>query len=239
MSFVAVDGGTRRVPRRRAGSRRGRSSSSTSPAGTASVLQRSTTLAPDPADVAVSRARRVPDDRRPDRVRHLLPRRRAGRSRGPDGELPPLIVTSHGGPTAEASTAFAVRHPAVHEPRLRRPRRRLRRLDRLRHATTASASRASGASSTSTTASPARAGSPSRGSSTASGSRSAAAAPAATRRSCAVTFRDAFSAGHELLRDRRPRDVRQGDPQVRVALPRAAHRAVSGARRTSTTTARR
>jgi dipeptidyl aminopeptidase/acylaminoacyl peptidase len=28
--------------------------------------------------------------------------------RGPPGELPPLIVTSHGGPTAEASTAFSV-----------------------------------------------------------------------------------------------------------------------------------
>jgi dipeptidyl aminopeptidase/acylaminoacyl peptidase len=28
--------------------------------------------------------------------------------RGPDGERPPLIVTSHGGPTAEASTAFQV-----------------------------------------------------------------------------------------------------------------------------------
>jgi len=28
--------------------------------------------------------------------------------RGPDGGLPPLIVTSHGGPTAEASTAFNV-----------------------------------------------------------------------------------------------------------------------------------
>jgi dipeptidyl aminopeptidase/acylaminoacyl peptidase len=28
--------------------------------------------------------------------------------RGPDGELPPLIVTSHGGPTASASTAFAI-----------------------------------------------------------------------------------------------------------------------------------
>ena len=71
--------------------------------------------------------------------------------------------------------------PAVHEPRLRRARRRLRRLDRLRHAPTASGSRASGASSTWRTASPARAGWRPRGSSTARGWRSAAGAPAATR----------------------------------------------------------
>ena len=59
-------------------------------------------------------------------------RPRTASSTAPDGELPPLIVTSHGGPTAAAFAALTRRGPAVHEPRLRGPRRRLRRQHRLR-----------------------------------------------------------------------------------------------------------
>ena len=53
-------------------------------------------------------ARRVPDDRRPDARTASSTRRRTARSRGPAGELPPLIVTSHGGPTAAAFTGLTV-----------------------------------------------------------------------------------------------------------------------------------
>ena len=62
---------------------------------------------------------RVPDDGRPHRVRLLLPARQP-RLRGPGGELPPLIVTSHGGPTAAASTASTFRTQLFDEPRASR-----------------------------------------------------------------------------------------------------------------------
>jgi dipeptidyl aminopeptidase/acylaminoacyl peptidase len=71
------------------------------------VLRRSTETVFDPADVAESRLVEFPTTGGTTAFGiAYLPRNQA--FRGPDGELPPLIVTSHGGPTAQASTAFAV-----------------------------------------------------------------------------------------------------------------------------------
>ena len=211
-----------RLPGGRAPTGRGRSSSSTSRRARPTTLRAVHDARASTRRTRRSASRRVPDRRRPDRVRDPLPRRRAGRSAGPAGARPPLIVTSHGGPTAAGVDGLRRADPAVHEPRLRRARRRLRRLDRLRPRRTASGSRASGASSTSTTASPAPAGSPTEG--IVDGERLAIRGGSASGYTtlCAVTFSDAFSAGRQLLRDRRPRDVREADPQVRVALPRPA-----------------
>ena len=127
-------------------------------------------------------AHRVPDDRRPARLRQLLPadqplvRRAAGHAAAAHRDEPRR-------PDRGRVLRLRDRAPAVHQPRLRRARRGLRRLDRLRQGRTASGSSSSGGSSTSRTASPARSTSSSRASSMASGSRSAAAARAASRRS--------------------------------------------------------
>ena len=86
----------------------------------------------DPADIAVAAPDRVPDDRRPDRVRPVLPADEPRRSAARTASCRRSIVTSHGGPTASAFGGLDASRPAVHEPRLRRPRRRLRRQHRLR-----------------------------------------------------------------------------------------------------------
>lgn len=75
--------------------------------GARTVLQSSTATAFDPEDASVGRPVEFPTDG--DRTAFgilYLPHNRA--FRGPDGALPPLVVTSHGGPTAHTSTAFAV-----------------------------------------------------------------------------------------------------------------------------------
>ena len=59
-------------------------------------------------------------------------RRRTRTSTAPEGELPPLIVESHGGPTGNATADVQPRRAVLDESRLRRRRRRLRRLDGLR-----------------------------------------------------------------------------------------------------------
>jgi dipeptidyl aminopeptidase/acylaminoacyl peptidase len=71
------------------------------------VLSRSTAVATDPADVSLGELVEFPTDG--DRTAFGILYRPASRSfRAPDDARPPLIVTSHGGPTAQASTAFAV-----------------------------------------------------------------------------------------------------------------------------------
>jgi len=61
----------------------------------------------DAADVSTSRLVEFPTTG--DRTAFALYYAPQNRSfRGPDGHRPPLIVTSHGGPTAQASTAFSV-----------------------------------------------------------------------------------------------------------------------------------
>jgi len=75
--------------------------------GAPRVLRRSTATVFDPADISPGRLLEFPTTAgRTAFGLYYAPLNR--RFRGPDGDLPPLIVTSHGGPTAEASTAFNV-----------------------------------------------------------------------------------------------------------------------------------
>ena len=61
----------------------------------------------DPADAALGELVEFPTDG--DRTAYgILYRPTSRTSEGPAGALPPLIVTSHGGPTAQASTAFSM-----------------------------------------------------------------------------------------------------------------------------------
>ena len=71
------------------------------------VLRRSTPAKVDPLDVSIAEAIEFPTTR--DRTAHGLfyaPRNRT--FQGPPGERPPLIVTSHGGPTASAFNGLGV-----------------------------------------------------------------------------------------------------------------------------------
>ena len=200
-----------------------------------------------PGDAGADRRPAPPDDDDA-RRRRRSPARSRSRSRRPAAATahalyyPPTNpdVTAPDGRAAAARRPVArrpdrqrvdrarPRQPAADQPRDRRRRRRLRRQHRLRPRRTGSSSTASGASSTSTTASRPRASSSSAATSTPSGWPSRAAAPAATRPSRALAFRDTFAAGHQPVRDRRPRDARPRHPQVRVALHGPARRAVPG-----------
>jgi dipeptidyl aminopeptidase/acylaminoacyl peptidase len=75
--------------------------------GAVEILKASTALQPDPVDVSIGEHVEFPTDG--DRTAFGIAYPPTSRtSRGPEGHLPPLIVTSHGGPTAQASTAFSV-----------------------------------------------------------------------------------------------------------------------------------
>jgi dipeptidyl aminopeptidase/acylaminoacyl peptidase len=71
------------------------------------VLRRSFELGVEPSDVSLGEPIEFPTDG--DRTAFGILYRPTNRTfRGPADARPPLIVTSHGGPTAQASTAFAV-----------------------------------------------------------------------------------------------------------------------------------
>jgi dipeptidyl aminopeptidase/acylaminoacyl peptidase len=75
--------------------------------GALTSLARSTALEVDRAGASIGETVEFPTDG--DRTAFgILYRPASTAFRGPDGALPPLIVTSHGGPTAQASTAFAI-----------------------------------------------------------------------------------------------------------------------------------
>jgi dipeptidyl aminopeptidase/acylaminoacyl peptidase len=75
--------------------------------GATTMLRRSTALEVEPADTSLGEPIEFPTDG--DRTAFGILYRPTSRSfRAPAGARPPLIVTSHGGPTAQASTAFAV-----------------------------------------------------------------------------------------------------------------------------------
>jgi dipeptidyl aminopeptidase/acylaminoacyl peptidase len=70
-------------------------------------LRQSTEFRPDPADLSIGTPVEFPTTG--DRTAFGILYRPVSRTHeGPPGAKPPLIVTSHGGPTAEASTAFSI-----------------------------------------------------------------------------------------------------------------------------------
>ena len=73
----------------------------------AAVLRESMSTAFDPVDIAVAKPVEFPTTGGRTAFGLFYSPHNAG-FRGPDGELPPLIVTSHGGPTASAMAAFQV-----------------------------------------------------------------------------------------------------------------------------------
>src|SRR5829696_5880609 len=74
--------------------------------GEVNVLRNATPNVPDPADVSMSRHIEFPTTGGATAYGNFYPP--TNRTfRGSDGELPPLIVTSHGGPTAAAFSVFA------------------------------------------------------------------------------------------------------------------------------------
>jgi len=106
MSFVAVDGRTA-VFRAAAPDRPWAVVELGLDDGRIEILRPSLSWTPDPAAVSLGEPVEFPTAG--DRTAHgILYRPVNAGARGPDGELPPLIVTSHGGPTAEASTAFSI-----------------------------------------------------------------------------------------------------------------------------------
>jgi dipeptidyl aminopeptidase/acylaminoacyl peptidase len=75
--------------------------------GMSRVVRRATTAVFEPADISPSRLVEYPTTGGPHAYGlYYAPRNR--RFHGPEGRPPPLIVTSHGGPTAAASTALNV-----------------------------------------------------------------------------------------------------------------------------------
>jgi dipeptidyl aminopeptidase/acylaminoacyl peptidase len=75
-------------------------------AGNYTILRRATPFVPEPADVSIPRHIEFPTTGgRTAYGNFYLPT--SQRFVGPAGELPPLIVTSHGGPTAPAFSGFA------------------------------------------------------------------------------------------------------------------------------------
>ncbi len=75
--------------------------------GAWSELRRSTSAAMDPADISVGIPVDVPTTG--GAIAHaILYRPHNRRFAAPDGERPPLVVTSHGGPTAAANTGLAI-----------------------------------------------------------------------------------------------------------------------------------
>ncbi|HUQ77997.1 MAG TPA: S9 family peptidase [Patescibacteria group bacterium] len=75
--------------------------------GLTTVLRASSSLEVDPADTSLGELVEFPTDG--ERTAFGILYRPTNRNeRGPEDALPPLIVTSHGGPTAQASTAFSI-----------------------------------------------------------------------------------------------------------------------------------
>ena len=75
--------------------------------GSFEVLRRASDAALDPADLAVAEPVEFPTTG--GRTAHgLLYRPHNRHARAPDGELPPLVVTSHGGPTSSAFTGLSI-----------------------------------------------------------------------------------------------------------------------------------
>ena len=149
----------------------------------------------DPAYVSTPAGDRVPDRRAARSPTASTTRRPTPDFEAPAGELPPLIVQSHGGPTSHATPALDREFLFWTSRGLRRRRRQLPRLQRLRPRLPRQACAAAGASSTPRTASPPPATWPSSGE--ADGERLAIRGGCAGGYAtlCALVFHDDFAAG--------------------------------------------
>ena len=162
---------------------------------------------------------------------------------GPDGERPPLVTLSHGGPTSNASTALDLRDPVLHQPRHRGRGRGLRRQHRLRPRVPPQLNEDWGIVDVDDCVG--RRAPSSRTVATSDPERMAIAGRQRRR------LHDARRAGlprrlrgrHQPVRHRRPRDARRRHPQVRIALHGPSHRpypewptATASARRSTTST---
>jgi dipeptidyl aminopeptidase/acylaminoacyl peptidase len=106
IGYLAIDGGTA-VFRAAATDRPWAIHELDLATGETTVLRRSGALEVEPADASLGELVEFPTDG--DRTAFGILYRPTSRTfRGAAGTRPPLIVTSHGGPTAQASTAFAV-----------------------------------------------------------------------------------------------------------------------------------
>lgn len=106
ISYVAIDGGSA-VFRAAATDRPWAVVELDLASGDLTVLRASTTVPVDPADASLGELVEFPTDG--ERTAFgILCRPKSQSFAGPADARPPLIVTSHGGPTAQASTAFAV-----------------------------------------------------------------------------------------------------------------------------------
>jgi len=106
ISYVAIDGGSA-VFRAAATDRPWAIIELDLATSATTVLRRSIEITMNPADASLGEPIEFPTDG--DRTAFGILYRPTSRTfRGPPDTLAPLIVTSHGGPTAEASTAFAV-----------------------------------------------------------------------------------------------------------------------------------
>jgi dipeptidyl aminopeptidase/acylaminoacyl peptidase len=74
--------------------------------GNVTVLRTANPTAPEPGDVSIASHIEFPTTGNRTAYGNFYPPT-SQTYRGPDGELPPLIVTSHGGPTAQAFSGFA------------------------------------------------------------------------------------------------------------------------------------
>ena len=188
--------------------------------------------------VSIPQPDRVPDQRRRDRARLLLPADQP-RVRGAGGRAAAADRPEPRRPDLARDAGARPRVPLLDQPRLRRRRRQLPRQQRLRPPLPPAPARRAGASSTPRTASPA----PRHLAERRRGRRRAAGDPRRQRRRLRHPLRARLPRRlrhrRQLLRRRRHRDARHRHPQVRVALPRRADRALSRASETSTESARR
>ena len=217
----------RRVPSRLADPAMGRPRARPARQASCARLREGTPATFDPADMSVSRLVEFPTTGGKTAFGLFYPPHNRS-FQGPAGEQPPLVVTSHGGPTAQASTAFSIlaqlftsRGFAVLDVDYggstgygKDYRKRLEGEWGVVDVDDCVGRRPLG-----------RRRRPRR--------RRAARDPRRQRERLHDALRRhvqrRVQRRGELLRDRRPRDIHRPDPQVRVALPRPARRAVPGA----------
>ena len=230
---------------RRPAERDGPRSTLASPGSAARSLRASspTTLDPELVSVAEPVTWRGPDGERGARL--LLPAAQPGLRRRRTSELPRSSCMSHGGPTGMSKPIFDSRPAVLDDPRHRCADRQLPAAAVATAAPTATGSKGPwGVVDVDDCVVRARWRWRRRGRADRQRLAIRGGSAGGYTTLAALTFRDVFTAGREPVRCRRPRDAGARHPQVRVALPGPAGRAVprgagalpSSARRSTTST---